>query len=71
MDGKGRTTDHIAIERFFEIYQWQRLYVMHPETIAEVREITKEYMETCTFSRAHQSLEYKTPAEICFGKETQ
>lgn len=71
MNGKGRATDNIAIERFFRSYKWERMYLMYPETIAEVKEITKEYMQTYNFSRGHQSLDYKTPAEIYFEKSSQ
>ncbi len=40
MDGKGRATDNIAIERFFRSYKWKRLYLMYSETISEVKAIT-------------------------------
>ncbi len=40
MDGKGRATDNIAIERFFRSYKWERLYLMYPETVSEVKAIT-------------------------------
>ena len=70
MDGKGRATDNIAIERFFRSYKWERLYLMYPETIAEVKSITKEYIENYNFNRGHQSFEYKIPADIYFGLST-
>lgn len=67
MDGKGRATDNIAIERFFRSYKWERLYLMCPETVNEVKQITKEYMETYNYKRGHQSHGYRTPADIYFG----
>lgn len=70
MDGKGRATDNIAIERFFRSYKWERLYLMYPETIAEVKSITKEYIENYNFNRGHQSFDYKIPAEIYYGLST-
>ena len=66
-DGKGRATDNIAIERFFRSYKWERLYLMYPETISEVREITKEYVVHYNYNRGHQSYNYQTPAEIYFA----
>lgn len=66
MDGKGRATDNIAIERFFRSYKWERLYLMCPETVNEVKEITKEYMNTYNYKRGHQSHGYRTPADIYF-----
>ena len=67
MDGRGRATDNIAIERFFRSYKWERLYLMHPETVSEVKELTKEYMNTYNYERGHQSHGYVTPAEIYFN----
>ena len=67
MDGKGRATDNIAIERFFRSYKWERLYLMYPETVAEVKSITKEYIDHYNYHRGHQSYHYKTPAEMYFN----
>lgn len=67
MDGKGRATDNIAIERFFRSYKWERLYLMYPETVSEVKDITKEYINNYNYNRGHQSYDYKTPAEIYFS----
>lgn len=67
MDGKGRATDNIAIERFFRSYKWERLYLMYPETVSEVKALTKEYINHYNYERGHQSYDYKTPAEIYFS----
>ena len=66
MDGKGRATDNIAIERFFRSYKWERLYLHLPETVKEVKILTKEYIEHYNFTRPHQSYDYKTPAEMYY-----
>jgi putative transposase len=71
MDGKGRATDNIAIERFFRSYKWERLYLMYPETIQDVKDITNEYMETYNYERGHQKHKYLTPADIYFGISNQ
>ncbi len=71
MDGKGRATDNIAIERFFRSYKWERLYLMCPETVTEVKEITKEYIETYNCKRGHQSHGYSTPADMYFDINNQ
>lgn len=68
MDGRGRATDNIAIERFFRSLKWERLYPMYPETVAEVKQLTKEYIENYNYIRGHQSYDYKVPAEIYFRK---
>jgi putative transposase len=69
MDGKGRATDNIMIERFFRSYKWERLYLLNPETVKEVKDITKEYMNRYNYERDHQSLGYKTPSEIYYSEQ--
>lgn len=71
MDGKGRATDNIAIERFFRSFKWERLYLMYPETVNEVKQLTKEYITHYNYSRGHQSYDYKTPAEIYYGSSVK
>ena len=67
IDGKGRATDNIAIERFFRSYKWEHLYLIYPKTVSEVKTLTKEYINHYNYERGHQSYDYKTPAEIYFG----
>jgi putative transposase len=66
MDGKGRATDNIRIERFFRSFKWERLYLLRPETVREVKEMTTEYMTHYNIERGHQGLEYATPNEIYY-----
>ena len=66
MDGKGRATDNIAIERFFRSYKWERLYLLYPETVTEVKAMTKEYIAKYNHKRGHQRFDYKTPAAVFY-----
>jgi putative transposase len=66
MNGKGRATDNIMIERFFRSFKWERLYLMRPETVREVKEMTREYMEHYNYERDHQGLEEVTPNSVYF-----
>ena len=70
MDGRGRATDNIRIERFFRSFKWERLYLLRPETVREVKEMTTEYMAHYNFERGHQGLDYATPHEIYFANTT-
>ena len=70
MDGRGRATDNIRIERFFRSFKWERLYLLRPETVREVKEMTAEYMAHYNFERGHQGLDYATPHEIYFANTT-
>jgi len=67
MDGKGRALDNQRIERFFRSYKWEKLYLEECETVQQLRQITKEYVEHYNHRRPHQSLDYKTSAEYYFG----
>jgi putative transposase len=66
MDGKGRATDNIMIERFFRSFKWERLYLLYPETIREVKEMTREYMAHYNYDRDHQGLDDATPSSVYF-----
>ena len=66
MDGKGRATDNIMIERFFRSFKWERLYLLYPETVREVKEMAKEYMAHYNDERDHQGLDYVTPSSIYY-----
>lgn len=66
MDGRGRAKDNARTERFFRSYKWERLYLLYPETVRELKQMTKRYMEHYNWRRPHQSLDYKIPAAIHF-----
>lgn len=66
MDGKGRATDNIAIERFFRSYKWERLYLIRPETVKEVKNMTREYIDRYNFDRNHQGINGCTPAQLYY-----
>lgn len=64
MDGKGRATDNIMIERFFRSYKWKRLYLLRPETVKQAKAMTKEYIQHYNYVRDHQGLDNVTPYSI-------
>jgi len=67
MDGRGRATDNIMIERFFRSFKWERLYLLCPETVRDVKDIAKAYMERYNYARDHQGLENQTPSSVYFS----
>ncbi|WP_408631307.1 integrase core domain-containing protein [Marinisporobacter balticus] len=67
MDGKGRATDNIMIERFFRSFKWERLYVLCPETVREVKDMTKAYMKCYNYERGHQGLDNYTPSDLYYS----
>ena len=68
MDGRGRAKDNARTERFFRSYKWERLYLFYPETVPELKEMTKNYMLHYNWKRPHQSLKDRTPAAIQFNE---
>ncbi|PZE19523.1 integrase core domain-containing protein, partial [Paenibacillus xerothermodurans] len=64
MDGKGRAKDNARTERFFRSYKWERLYLLHPETVVEFKHMTKLYMHHYNWNRGHQSLHDQTRKSI-------
>ena len=67
MDAKGRCFDNIFIERLCRSVKYECIYLKEFESVAEVREALVDYFEYYNTDRYHQSLEYKTPANV-YGK---
>jgi putative transposase len=68
MNGKGRTRDNTRIERFFRNYKWEPSYPESPQTIFELKQMTKKYSKHYNWNRPHQSLEYATSVCIYYAQ---
>jgi putative transposase len=68
MTGKGRCTDNIYIERFWRSFKREEFYLNEYGNVQEIRSAISAYIEFYNHKRCHQSLGYKTPAEIYFGE---
>lgn len=67
MTGKGRCLDNIYIERFWRSFKREEFYLNEYESVGKLKEAINTYIEFYNQRRWHQSLGYKTPAEIYFG----
>ena len=67
MDGKGRATDNIAIERFWRSAKVERIYLNQYNTIKELKEDVTDYMQFYNFRRFHETLDYKKPMNVYFN----
>ena len=67
MDGKGRATDNIAIERFWRSAKVERIYLNEYNTIKELKEDVTDYMEFYNYRRFHETLEYKKPMNVYYN----
>jgi putative transposase len=68
MDGKGRWIDNVFVERLWRSVKYESIYLHAYETPREVRAALARYFEFYNAQRPHQSLEYRTPDEIYFGR---
>lgn len=71
MTGKGRCFDNIHIERFWKTIKYERLYLKEYKTVGELRADIADFINEYNFIRPHQSLGYKTPAEVYFSKKLE
>lgn len=69
MDGKGRALDNIFIERFWRSLKYEYVYLHSQSDVKELFSGLKAYIDFYNNERLHQSLNYKTPAEIYFVKD--
>lgn len=66
MDGKGRYSDNIMIERLWRSVKYEEVYLQRYETGEEAFEGLSQYISFYNDERIHQSLSYQTPAEVYF-----
>ena len=69
MDGRGRATDNIFVERLCRSVQYENVYLKGYETIPKAEAGLKEYFDFYNTERHHQSLGYKTPWIVYSGLE--
>jgi putative transposase len=67
MTGKGRCSDNVYIERFWRSLKQEAFYLTEYQDVKELRKSIGAYIEFYNHRRWHQSLSYKTPAQIYFG----
>ena len=68
MDGRGRALDNIFVERLWRTVKYEYVYLQELRTVNEVRQGLKVFFNFYNHVRYHQSLDYKTPADVYFGR---
>jgi putative transposase len=66
VDGVGRATDNICIERFWRSAKVERIYLNQYNTIKELKEDIIDYMQFYNYRRFHETLDYKKPMNVYF-----
>jgi putative transposase len=64
MDGKGRCLDNVFVERFWRSVKQEKIYLERFETVPLLVAGLKDYFPFYNEKRLHQSLDYRTPAEV-------
>ena len=64
MDGKGRATDNICIERFWRSAKVEKIYLNEYFKISTLKGDVKDYMEFYNYRRFHETLDYKKPMNV-------
>ncbi|MBE0492691.1 MAG: IS3 family transposase [Sulfurospirillum sp.] len=66
MDGKGRATDNIAIERFWRSAKVEKIYLYEYERVSVLKSDVSDYMEFYNYRRFHETLNYKKPMNVYY-----
>jgi putative transposase len=68
MDGRGRAFDNIFTERLWRSVKYEEVYLFDYEDGFEAAERLGKYFLFYNQERPHQSLQYRTPAEVYFNE---
>ena len=64
MDGKGRYSDNLFIERLWRTVKYEEVYLKAYQDGRDARVGIGDYFRFYNAERPHQSLGYRTPAEV-------
>ncbi|MBK9053906.1 MAG: IS3 family transposase [Chloroflexi bacterium] len=70
MDGRGRAFDNIFVERLWRSVKYEEVYPNAYETPCQARQGLTHYFHHYNQVRIHQSLHYRTPAEVYLVEAT-
>jgi putative transposase len=63
-DGRGRALDNIFVERLWRSVKYEEVFIKDYRSVMDARKGLQEYFQFYNHERIHQSLEYKTPAQV-------
>ena len=70
MDGRGRALDNIFVERLWRTVKYEYVYLQDIATLRQAWLGLREYFHFYNHERLHQSLDYRTPAQVYFAQQT-
>ena len=69
MDGRGRAADNVFVERLWRSVKYEDVYLRGYESVPELERGLAAYFRFYNHERLHQSLGYRTPAEVHSGQD--
>ena len=66
MDGKGRATDNICIERFWRSAKVEKIYLNEYDRVSTLKQDVKNYIEFYNHRRFHETLQYKKQIKVYY-----
>lgn len=66
MDGKGRATDNIAIERFWRTIKYEEIYLNEYKNMKSLHKAVEKFIDTYNQRRLHSAIDYQTPNEVYY-----
>ncbi len=69
MDGKGRATDNIFVERLWRSLKYEDIYIRDYATLAQAQEGIANWIRFYNEKRPHQALRNRTPMDVYRGLE--
>lgn len=67
MDGRGRVSDNIFLERLWRSVKYEEVYLHEYRTVADAHRHLAAYFRFYNDERPHEALDYRTPHEAYFG----
>jgi putative transposase len=64
MDGRGRAADNVFVERLWRSVKYEDVYLRGYESVPDLERGLRAYFAFYNHERPHQSLGYRTPAEV-------
>ena len=71
MDGKGRYSDNIFVERLWRTVKYEEVYLKAYSGGREAKAGIEDYFHFYNTQRPHQALGYRTPAEVFDGDSVE
>ena len=69
MDGKGRYSDNIFVERLWRTVKYEEVYLKAYASVLEAQRGLEDYFRFYNGLRPYQALGYRTPAEVFHGEQ--